>query len=254
MPRGGLRQISRKRRVANKVRRSGAPGANSICELNCNQKRTRTWLRSDAKVRAKLKFHIGMPRQGPKRQPIMSANGAKLAGEADCYNEGLRQGSEHEVRFTRFIGRRKMRPPAITAVLLILPFVLLSACGSAEEVIQNSPTTFSVSAEYGSSYGGFDLAKYDATRKATLFCERAGKQVALRDEQRSNNWFPGAPQKSTITFECVSDPSSTGEAAVATPAPAANAKRMAAIRKCTAGQKFDFDRYVACMSKQGESP
>ena len=146
-----------------------------------------------------------------------------------------------------------MRPLAIIAVLLTLPFVLLSACGSAD-VIQNSPTTYSVSAEYGSSYGGWDHAKLAATAKATQFCERAGKQVALRDEQRSSISFPGAPQKSTITFECVPNPSSTGEAAVATPVQATNAKRMAAIKKCTDGIKFDSDRYVACMSKEGESP
>ena len=147
-----------------------------------------------------------------------------------------------------------MRPLAITLVLLTLPFVLLSACGSADfnDVYQNSPTTYSVSAEYGSSFGGLDLAKYEATAKATQFCERTGKQVALRDEQRSSSSLSGA-QKSTITFECV-DPSSTGEAAVATPVNPTNAKRMAAIKKCTDGLKFDFNRYVACMSKQGESP
>jgi len=159
-----------------------------------------------------------------------------------------------------------MPPLASTAVLLTMSFVLLSACGGADvnvtrnsptsssNVIQNSPTTYSVSAEYGSAYGGFDHAKYDATASATQFCERAGKQVALRDEQRSSSSFPGAPQKSTITFECVSDPSSTGGAALATPVQPTNAKRMAAIKKCTDGPKFVFDRYVACMSKQGESP
>ena len=148
-----------------------------------------------------------------------------------------------------------MRPQAITAVLLALLFVLLSACGSdSAQVIQNSPTTYSVSAEYGSSMGGGDQAKVEATAKATQFCERAGQQVALRDEQRSGTSVPGGPQKSTITFACV-DPS-TGEAAVATPvhATAGNAKRMAAIKKCTDGIKFDSDRYVACMSKEGESP
>ena len=146
-----------------------------------------------------------------------------------------------------------MRPLAITAVLLTP--VSLSACGSAEvnDVFQNTPTTYTVSAEYGSSYGGFDLAKYEATAKAAKFCERTGKQVALRDEQRSSGSLSGA-QKSTITFECISAPSSTAEADVATPVPATNAKRMAAIKKCTDGLKFDFDRYVACMSKQGESP
>jgi len=148
-----------------------------------------------------------------------------------------------------------MRRLAITAVLLTLPFVLLSACSSESAgPIQNSPTTYSVSAQYGASMGGWDQAKVEATAKATQFCERSGQQVALRDEQRSGSSIPGAPQKSTITFACV-DPS-TGEAAVATPghATAGNAKRMAAIKKCTDGIKFNSDRYVACMSKEGESP
>jgi hypothetical protein len=148
----------------------------------------------------------------------------------------------------------KMRPPAITAVLLTLLFILLNACGSADEVIQNSPTTYSVSAEYGSTMGGWDRAKEYATSKATQFCERAGQQVALRDEQRSGGSFAGAPQKSTITFACVPDPSSTGEAATPLHPTAGNAKRMAAIKKCTDGLRFDSDRYAACMSKEGESP
>src|SRR5215467_6483573 len=148
-----------------------------------------------------------------------------------------------------------MRPLAIAAVLLTLLFVLLSACGSENAgPIQNSPTTYSVSAQYGASMGGWDQAKVEATAKATQFCERAGQQVALRDEQRSGSSIPGGPQKSTITFGCV-DPS-TGEAAAGTPIHAitGNAKRMAAIKKCTNGIKFDSDRYVACMSKEGESP
>jgi hypothetical protein len=147
-----------------------------------------------------------------------------------------------------------MRPLAITAVLLTLLFVL-SACGSdSAGIIQNSPTTYSVSAEVGSSLGGWDQAKDYATAKATQFCERTGQQFALRDEQRSGSSFPGAPQKSTITFACVDR--STGEVAGATPvhATAGNAKRMAAIKKCTDGIKFDSHRYVACMSKEGESP
>ena len=148
-----------------------------------------------------------------------------------------------------------MRPLAIAAVLLTPLFVLLSACSSESAgPIQNSPTTYSVSAQYGASMGGWDQAKIEATAKATQFCERSGQQVALRDEQRSGSSVPGAPQKSTITFACV-DPG-TREAAVATPqqATAGNAKRMAAIKKCTDGIKFNSDRYVACMSKEGESP
>jgi hypothetical protein len=33
-----------------------------------------------------------------------------------------------------------------------------------------------------------------------------------------------------------------------------SARRMAAIKKCTEGIKFDSDRYVACMSKEGQAP
>jgi len=152
--------------------------------------------------------------------------------------------------------------------LLTLLSVLLSACSS-EEFIQNGPATYSVSAQYGSSMGGWDRAKEEATAKATQFCQRSGQQLALRDEQRSDSSFPGAPQKSTITFACVSDTSSTAEAAVATPPHTTagglkrnqqgdyyagdkmilNAKRMAAIKKCTDGIKFNSDRYIACMSR-----
>jgi hypothetical protein len=150
-----------------------------------------------------------------------------------------------------------MRPLATPAVLLALLFALLSACGksSESEFIQTSPTTYSVSAEEGPTFGGFDRAKDEATAKATKFCERGGQQVALRDEQRSGSSVLGAPQKSTITFACVSDATSTGAAPAAAPVPPTlNAKRMAAIKKCTDGLKFDSNRYAACMSKEGESP
>jgi hypothetical protein len=33
-----------------------------------------------------------------------------------------------------------------------------------------------------------------------------------------------------------------------------NARRTAAIKKCTDGIKFDSDSYVACMSREGEAP
>jgi hypothetical protein len=33
-----------------------------------------------------------------------------------------------------------------------------------------------------------------------------------------------------------------------------NARRMAALKKCTDGIKFDSDNYVACMSKEGVAP
>jgi len=33
-----------------------------------------------------------------------------------------------------------------------------------------------------------------------------------------------------------------------------SARRMAALKKCTNGIAFDSDRYIACMSAEGESP
>ena len=33
-----------------------------------------------------------------------------------------------------------------------------------------------------------------------------------------------------------------------------NHKRTAALKKCTDGIKFDSDRYVSCMAKEGEAP
>ena len=33
-----------------------------------------------------------------------------------------------------------------------------------------------------------------------------------------------------------------------------NKRRLAALKKCTDGMPFDSDRYVACMSKEGEAP
>jgi hypothetical protein len=106
-----------------------------------------------------------------------------------------------------------MRPLAITAVLLTLLFVLLSGCGTGE-VIQTSPTTYSVSAQYGSVNGSWDHAKNEASAKAMQFCGAKGQQVTLLDEQRSGilGW---TPQQSTITFRCAHDPSITGEAAIA---------------------------------------
>ena len=36
--------------------------------------------------------------------------------------------------------------------------------------------------------------------------------------------------------------------------PLLNHRRTAALKKCTDGIKFDSDRYVECMSKEGEAP
>ena len=53
------------------------------------------------------------------------------------------------------------------------------------EFIQNSPTTYSVSAEYGASMGGWDQAKIEATAKATQFCERSGQSHCAMSNARA---------------------------------------------------------------------
>jgi len=79
-----------------------------------------------------------------------------------------------------------MRPLAIAAVLLTPLFVLLSACSSESAgPIQNSPTTYSVSAQYGASMGGWDQAKIEATAKATQFCERSGQSHCAMSNARA---------------------------------------------------------------------
>jgi hypothetical protein len=110
-----------------------------------------------------------------------------------------------------------MRPLAITAVLLTLLFVLLSGCMAsmqASDVVQTSPTTYSVSADFGSINGSWDRAKVEATAKATQFCKAKGQLVTLLDEQRSGV-LGVTPQKSTITFTCAQGPGTIAEAAVA---------------------------------------
>jgi hypothetical protein len=106
-----------------------------------------------------------------------------------------------------------MRPLAIAAVLLTVLFVALSACGTAD-VIQTSPTTYSVSAQYGSLNGSWGRAKDEATAKATQFCKAKGQLVTPLDEQRSGV-LGFTPQSSTITFACTQNPSVTAEAATA---------------------------------------
>jgi hypothetical protein len=90
------------------------------------------------------------------------------------------------------------------SLLMTLLFVLLSACGTADVVETSSPTTYSVSAQYGSINGSWDRARNEAAAKATQFCRAKGQQVALLDEQRSGV-LGFTPQKSTITFACAQD-------------------------------------------------
>jgi hypothetical protein len=89
-------------------------------------------------------------------------------------------------------------------IAAMLP-VLLDGCGTAE-VVQTSPTTYSVSSQYGALNGSWERATHDATAKATEFCQAKAQSVALLGEQRSGvvGW---SPQKSTITFACTQNTS-----------------------------------------------
>ena len=88
-------------------------------------------------------------------------------------------------------------------LLLVTPLllVLLSGCSSVAEVVQTSPTEYSVSAEYGSVNGSWDRARAEATAKARHFCEAKGQQVVLLDKYQSGI-LGVTPQKSTIMFAC----------------------------------------------------
>jgi hypothetical protein len=83
----------------------------------------------------------------------------------------------------------------------------------ASDVVQTSPKTYSVSADFGSINGSWDRAKVEATAKATQFCKAKGQLVTLLDEQRSGI-LGVTPQKSTITFTCAQGPGTIAEAAI----------------------------------------
>jgi hypothetical protein len=58
------------------------------------------------------------------------------------------------------------------------------------------------------------------------------------------------------TAAFVSQASAQGDAQKAPPGPpnTISAHRMAALKKCTDGKKFAGDKYVACMTAEGETP
>jgi hypothetical protein len=80
----------------------------------------------------------------------------------------------------------------------------LVGCTGITDVTQTSPTTYSVSAQYGSLDGSWDRARNEAAAKAAQFCRAKGQQVALLNEQRSGV-LGFTPQVSTITFACAQD-------------------------------------------------
>jgi len=86
-------------------------------------------------------------------------------------------------------------------LLVTLFFILQSGCSTVAEVVQISPTEYSVSAQYGSVNGSWDRARAEATAKARQFCEAKGQQVVLLDKYQSGI-LGVTPQKSTIMFAC----------------------------------------------------
>lgn len=91
--------------------------------------------------------------------------------------------------------------------------VVLSACGTGE-VFQASPSTFVVSAQYGSLNGSWDRAQREATAKGMKYCEAKGEQFVLIDEKRAGV-YGYSPQSSTITFSCAPDTSALLQSAQA---------------------------------------
>lgn len=85
---------------------------------------------------------------------------------------------------------------------LALPslLVLLSACGTTG-VNEISPSTYSVSAQYGSLNGSWARARQDAVAKANDFCAAKRQTYFFVNEQQSGV-YGFSPQRSTITFNC----------------------------------------------------
>jgi len=94
----------------------------------------------------------------------------------------------------------RILPPTIASL------ALLSACGTTE-VVQLSPSTYTVSSSHGVVDGSWDKAQQEAVAKAKDYCAAKGKGFVLLNEQRSG--VPGfSMQESKITFGCGEDPAS----------------------------------------------
>ena len=95
--------------------------------------------------------------------------------------------------------------------ILAVAFPLaLSACGTGE-VKQTSPSTFVVSAQYGSMNGSWARAQQEATEKAMKYCAAKSQQFVLIEEKREGI-LGVSPQSSTITFSCGPDISASARA------------------------------------------
>jgi len=89
----------------------------------------------------------------------------------------------------------------LTAVCLI---TLLSACGSTEIIKKPNANSYTVSAQYGAMFGGWEKATTEATEKGIAYCENMQQKYQLINEKRSGviGW---SPLVSTITFNCGAD-------------------------------------------------
>jgi hypothetical protein len=88
---------------------------------------------------------------------------------------------------------------------LALPsiLVLLSGCGTTD-VKETSPSTYTVSAQYGSLNGSWERAREDAVAKAREFCAAKRQTYSFINAQQSGV-LGFSPQRSTITFSCGPD-------------------------------------------------
>src|SRR5450755_3010505 len=89
------------------------------------------------------------------------------------------------------------------AIALPIVLVSLSGCGTSA-VKELSPSTYSVSAQYGSMNGSWGRAQTEAIAKAKEFCAAKRETFSLMNEQRAGV-FGFSPQSSTITFSCGPD-------------------------------------------------
>src|ERR1022692_441467 len=77
---------------------------------------------------------------------------------------------------------------------------VLSGCGTSE-VKELSPSTYTVSGQFGSLNGSWERAQMEAVAKAKAFCAAKKETYAFISEQRSGV-LGFTPQVSNITFSC----------------------------------------------------
>jgi hypothetical protein len=85
--------------------------------------------------------------------------------------------------------------------MFLLAALSVAGCHGTTDVKVLSPTTFSVSAQFGSLTGSWDRAKEEASQKAKDFCA-ARNQTASITREEGAGVLGITPQSVTVFFTC----------------------------------------------------